>query len=177
MTLNCVNQTEKVRIRLAKGSNDVNVIVDLAGQTWGPTYSQLLSPEQLNYMFQEIYNPASITRQMSDGQQFLLLFHHDKPAGFASYSQLLGGTVYKLNKLYVAPQFHGYGYGKLLIETVQEKVLAAGGQVMELNVNRQNKAKTFYEKCGFSVVRQEDIPIGPFFMNDYVLQKNLNAAG
>lgn len=44
--------------------------------------------------------------------------------------------------------------------------------VLELNVNRQNKARIFYEKFGFVIVEEKDIPIGNgYFMNDYVMQK------
>lgn len=167
------DKANNVIIRPARVPDDVLVIFSLAEQTWAPTYSHLLSPEQLNYMFQEIYRPEAITKQISDGQQFLLLYQQQIPAGFASFSQLPENKVYKLNKLYVAPAFHGYGYGKLLIEAVQQNVRAAGGQTLELNVNRQNKAKGFYEKCGFRVARQEDIAIGPYFMNDYIMQKSL----
>jgi hypothetical protein len=40
-------------------------------------------------------------------------------------------------------------------------------------VNRYNNAKSFYEKMGFAIVREEDIPIGPYWMNDYVMRKAL----
>jgi ribosomal protein S18 acetylase RimI-like enzyme len=42
--------------------------------------------------------------------------------------------------------------------------------VLDLNVNRNNQAKHFYEKIGFNVIREEDIPIGPYWMNDYVMR-------
>ena len=41
---------------------------------------------------------------------------------------------------------------------------------MELNVNRSNRAKGFYERMGMRVVREGDFPIGGgFFMNDYIM--------
>ena len=42
--------------------------------------------------------------------------------------------------------------------------------VVELNVNRNNKAVTFYEHMGMHKDRQGDFPIGNgFFMNDYIM--------
>jgi ribosomal protein S18 acetylase RimI-like enzyme len=39
-----------------------------------------------------------------------------------------------------------------------------------LNVNRYNPAKDFYEKLGFKIILEEDIPIGQYWMNDYVMR-------
>ena len=45
-----------------------------------------------------------------------------------------------------------------------------GASEIELNVNRYNPAKTFYEKIGFTLIGQEDIDIGGgHFMNDYIM--------
>ena len=45
---------------------------------------------------------------------------------------------------------------------------------LELNVNRYNKARQFYETIGFVVVKEEDIDIGSgYFMNDYVMNLSL----
>jgi ribosomal protein S18 acetylase RimI-like enzyme len=51
-----------------------------------------------------------------------------------------------------------------------------GGTALRLNVNRHNTAKSFYEKLGFIITGTEDADIGNgFFMNDYVMEKQLNA--
>ena len=45
---------------------------------------------------------------------------------------------------------------------------------MELNVNRFNPAKRFYERHGFQVVRDEVIAIGNgYVMDDHVMQRAL----
>lgn len=164
---------ENTSIRLAQMPQDIVVIMNLAEQTWAPTYQHILPAAQLAYMYRVIYSAAALQAQMSAGQTFLLLYQYQTPAGFAAYSPLLEPGIFKLNKLYVAPIFHGQGYGKLLIYIVQEKVKAAGGHTLQLNVNRQNPAQKFYEKHGFAVTRPEDVPIGPYWMEDYVMQKNL----
>ena len=51
--------------------------------------------------------------------------------------------------------------------------MEAGKETLDLNVNRHNKAKNFYEKMGFQVAYEEDIPIGKYWMNDYVMRKIL----
>lgn len=163
-------------IRSAQFPEDLPAIMLIAEKTWAPTYQSILSPEQLAYMYQEIYQPAALEKQAIEGQQFLLLLQDQKPAGFAAYSRLQEATIFKLNKLYVSPSFHGFGFGRLLISAVEEAAKTAGGTTLLLNVNRHNPAKEFYERCGYTVAYQEDIPIGPYFMNDYVMQKELEVS-
>jgi GNAT superfamily N-acetyltransferase len=154
---------------------DVDTILQIANDTWWPTYGQILSKEQVNYMLQTIYSAENISAQIqSRSQIYLLLIEHDKPVAFAAYSQREDNAdIYKLHKLYCLPVTQGKGYGKILINTVAEKTKEAGKHILDLNVNRYNKAKDFYEKIGFSVVYEEDIAIGPYWMNDYVMRKQL----
>lgn len=155
-------------------STDLPLIVQLAEATWAPTYSSILSQEQIAYMFGELYGEETLARQMEEGQTFLLLFDEDAPVGFAAYSVKDNGAgIYKLNKIYLLPQRQGKGYGKVLLTAVEEDVKCQGALILDLNVNRHNKAKQFYERCGYHVHAQEDIPIGPYWMNDYVMRKVL----
>lgn len=104
----------------------------------------------------------------------MLLYEGDNPVGFAAYSvKDEAENIYKLNKIYVLPQSQGKGYGKTLLTAVEGEVKQHGARALDLNVNRHNKAKQFYERCGYHVHVQEDIPIGPYWMNDYVMRKAL----
>ncbi|MHA6249360.1 N-acetyltransferase family protein [Pontibacter sp. CAU 1760] len=153
---------------------DVPTIMQLAEDTWGPTYSSILSPEQISYMYDAIYSADALTEQMQQGQTFLLLMEAEHPLGFAAYSvKDQNEGIYKLNKIYLLQSVQGKGYGHALLEAVEENVRKLGGSVLDLNVNRHNKAKQFYERCGYQVHQQEDIPIGPYWMNDYVMRKML----
>lgn len=41
---------------------------------------------------------------------------------------------------------------------------------MELNVNRENRARYFYERMGMRRLREGDFPIGEgYYMNDYIM--------
>jgi diamine N-acetyltransferase len=155
--------------------NDAETIRDLAIETWGDAYSAILAQEQLGYMLDEIYSTEKLSAQIKNNiQTYLMLVEDEHPVGFAAYSPRdEDAEIYKLHKLYCLPKTQGKGYGKILINEVAEHVLKAGKHTLDLNVNRHNKAKTFYEKMGFKVIYEEDIPIGPYFMNDYVMRKEL----
>lgn len=154
---------------------DTESIRRIAAETWWPAYSPILPPEQIAFMLAEIYATDTISRQLETGSQtFLLLLEDDEPVAFAAYApRETDAAVYKLHKLYCLPQTQGKGYGKILISAVIEKVLAASSTMLELNVNRYNKSRLFYEKMGFIVAYEEDVPIGPYWMNDYVMRKDL----
>ncbi|WP_276499219.1 GNAT family N-acetyltransferase [Pontibacter litorisediminis] len=153
---------------------DIPTLMQLAEATWEPTYRSILPREQIEYMFEVIYSRQALEQQMQDGQTFLLLQEGELPLGFASFSvKDAAGKVYKLNKIYLLPQTQGKGYGKVLLQAVEQEVRQRGAALLDLNVNRYNPAKSFYERCGYQVHRQEDIPIGPYWMNDYIMRKEL----
>ncbi|MBF9253987.1 GNAT family N-acetyltransferase [Pontibacter sp. 172403-2] len=153
---------------------DIPLLHHLASLTWAPTYGSILPEEQVAYMFEVIYTETALQQQVREGQTFLLLYAGDKPVGFASFSEKeAAAKVYKLNKLYLLPDCQGSGLGKKLITFVEKEVKKRGAAILDLNVNRYNKAKAFYEHCGYHAHLQEDIPIGPYWMNDYVMRKQL----
>jgi ribosomal protein S18 acetylase RimI-like enzyme len=150
----------------------IPVIIDLAEKTWWPTYSPILEKEQLSFMLNLIYSREALENVMSNGTQtFILLKDENGWQGFASYGlRNEDSSVCKLHKLYVLPENHGKGYGRILLEEVKSRIRNMGVYTLDLNVNRHNPAKGFYEKIGFRVIREEDVPVGPYFMNDFVMR-------
>jgi diamine N-acetyltransferase len=157
------------------GADDTSVIRKLAEQTWPLTYGDILSPSQIDYMMNLFYSDASLRQQITSQQhQFVVASIDSTPVGFASYNLIDNNGTYKLQKLYVNPSIQGRGLGKALIDYIVTDIKRENAACLQLNVNRHNKAKSFYEKLGFSVIREEDIDIGnEFWMNDYVMEKKL----
>jgi ribosomal protein S18 acetylase RimI-like enzyme len=153
-------------------NEDIPAIQQIAEETWWPTYSSIVSKEQIRYMLDAIYSTEALQSAMKNGSQSFIILHDENGAqGFASYGYRVNEPgVYKLHKIYVLPANHGKGYGKLLIEEVKKRMSLAGSYILDLNVNRHNPAKSFYEKIGFQILREEDVSIGPYWMNDYVMR-------
>jgi diamine N-acetyltransferase len=153
----------------------IPVIVGIAETTWAATYRTILKPEEMRYMLDRLYSAPSLQGVMADGsQKFLLVKDKQGYAGFASYGKRQGDPgVFKLHKIYVLPAHQGKGYGKLLIDAVKQQLRAEDAIMLDLNVNRDNPAQHFYKKLGFKVIREEDVPIGQYFMNDYVMRLDL----
>ncbi len=75
--------------------------------------------------------------------------------------------------MYLDPNLQGGGFGRKLLEEIENQIKNLGGKILDLNVNRYNKARFFYEKVGFEAILEEDIPIGNYWMNDFVMRKVL----
>ncbi len=163
-----------MRIEAAVSNDGFSQICELAAQIWEPTYGHILSKEQLDYMFEHTYSLENITRQIAEGQFFYIIYDDMGVAkGFASWSWTIKGVYAKLNKIYVLPSTQGTGVGRELLAFVEKTTAAQHATALWLCVNRFNKAKRFYEKLGYIVLREEDFEFGPYFMNDYVLEKRL----
>lgn len=162
-----------ITIRQANGT-DILVISRLAHEIWPVCYGSILLTEQLNYMLKWIYAPAALNRQMEEGQQFLLLEDEECPVGFAAFGPLAVANTWKLHKLYVLTSEQSKGRGRALLTYILDHLEQAGVGALQLNVNKFNTARQFYEKMGFYILREEDIDIGQgYFMNDYIMEKLL----
>ena len=154
---------------------DIPTIQLLRDEIWRPTYKDLLSPEQINYMLEMMYSTAALSSQITEKEhRFLLLYDDQRPIGFASYSTTDEAGVFKLQKIYLHSDYQGKGVGKLLLDDVVERVKAENGSILELDVKRDNKARFFYEKQGFTIFAEKDTDIGNgYWMLDYVMRKPL----
>ena len=155
--------------------HDINTIGFLAQQIWPSTYKSILSAEQIKYMMDLFYSPASLKKQIKeDKHTFILIEDGEGTLGFASYSKINAAGVFKLHKIYVLPTLQGKGIGKAMIDFIVTNIKPLGATALQLNVNRHNKARNFYERLGFTVILEEDIDIGNnYFMNDHVMEMKI----
>lgn len=169
-----------VEIRKA-GADDVKTIHDLAQIAFRHTYRDILSPEQMEYMMDWMYAHENIMKQFEDGHVYYILSCSGLPCGYVSVQREgldpQGVEVYHLQKIYVLPSCQGKGLGRILFNHALEHVRTESHGTkarVELNVNRSNKAVSFYRHLGMTVLRQGDFHIGnDFYMNDYIMGLDL----
>ena len=155
------------------GTESIPAIQELAEKTWAIAYASILPQEQLRYMLELFYSNNALEEQIAKGHQFILITDNEEPLGFAAYSLKSEDdlTLYRLHKLYVDPASQGSGAGKRLVDFIVADIKPKGAKILQLNVNRSNKAIGFYQKLGFIIRYEEDIDIGNgYFMNDYVME-------
>lgn len=152
-------------------TEDISLIRELTFKVWPQTYAAIISKKQIDYMLEMMYSEASLQKQMDEGCRFIIASENEDPVGFASYQEIEEG-VFKLHKIYVLPSQQGKGTGKFIIDHIADGIKSQNAKALQLQVNRYNKAKGFYEKLGFAVLKEINLDIGGgYFMNDYVMEK------
>lgn len=169
------NKANMFSIRTAD-PNDRYLINELASQVWGNTYGHILSKEQLDYMFNMMYAPESIVRQITElGHQYFIVSRDNIPSGYLSIEQQDADT-YIFQKIYALPQTQGTGMGRYMIEQgiAYLKSIHPLPFSVILYVNRENPALGFYKHLGFEVIDTRDHHIGnDYYMNDYIMERRV----
>jgi ribosomal protein S18 acetylase RimI-like enzyme len=152
--------------------NHINDIIKLATETWQATYCNIISQEQIDYMLNLFYSQKRIEEQIIDpSNHFLVALENDELLGYCHCFEKNGH--YYISKIYVHPLAQGNGIGKLLMNHIEKNGIELKFSTLELNVNRNNPAKDFYANNGFKIVEEIDIPLDKFWLNDYIMQKEI----
>ena len=155
---------------------DFETIREIAYTTWPVVYGEILSKAQLDYMLENFYSDATLTDNLvNKGHRFILAKEGATCLGFASYEHhYLGENTTRLHKIYLLTESQGKGIGKMLLDKISTLAKENQCNVISLNVNKFNKAHTFYKRMGFEVIAEEDLEIGNgYLMEDYRMEKKL----
>ena len=150
--------------------SDIPALRDLVFKVWPQTYATILPQDKIDYMLELMYSEASLKKQMESGADFIFIDNDSEPVGYASYQEMDPG-IFKLHKLYVLPSQQGKGTGRYMVDYIIDKIKKQGATLLELQVNRGNRARFFYEKIGFTIREEIDLDIGQgFIMDDYIME-------
>lgn len=159
-------------IKIVKANKeDAELIQQLAHSIWYPTYQEILSKKQIDFMLERMYSVEAIQASMVLKSTFYLLIDDDEAVGFIGIEPK--EDLLRIEKIYLLPSTQGKGFGKLLIDFAAEEARKQGLSELELNVNRSNNAYHFYLKQGFKVVEEVDIPYYEFILDDYIMRKKI----
>lgn len=171
ITTTCIHLEKIINmdVRIAT-LDDAARIREIAEITWPVTYSSIISPEQIDFMLNWMYDTTTISNAInSSTQDFIVLIKNGEIIGFSgiehNYENQL---ITRIHKLYVLPDKQGLGCGKALLNFVISEAEKNASTMLHLNVNKQNPAVQFYLKCGFKIDKEVVLDIGNgFVMDDY----------
>lgn len=156
--------------------DDIARIREIAELTWPATYAEIISPEQIRYMLDWMYSEEKLNDAiLHENQDFLVLEMSSETVGFAGIEHNYEKKpITRIHKLYVLPSTQGTGAGKALLNKIIEEGKANGSSLLHLNVNKANKAVSFYEHQGFTVFEEEILDIGNgYVMDDFIMVKSI----
>lgn len=177
--MNYLSHLDKIKklqyMRFIKAmEGDIPLIQDLAKRSWETAYAEILSPEQIGYMLENMYSHNEILAQMqSPDYHYYLIFDEISNSfdGFIGYEHGYQEYTTKLHRIYLVPESKGKGVGKAAVNFLKEKVAEGNDRRIVLNVNKSNTAKNFYESQGFTVYNEVVLDIGNgFVMDDYEME-------
>ena len=169
------NKTSMITISKAT-IEDIKYIQTVAYHTWPIVYISIISQEQIAYMLDLFYSKEVLQENISkNGHKFILLKEDNIVLGFASFEHNYEkNRITRLHKLYLMPEYHRKGMGKLLMKEVEKSALENQSKCISLNVNKYNTTLHFYLNYGFEIVKDEIIEFGSgFIMDDYVMELKL----
>jgi ribosomal protein S18 acetylase RimI-like enzyme len=169
------------RARLdALDAADFETLARLAEAIWRSHYTKIIGSAQIDYMLAERYTPEKLRLYLNADDRWLMLLRTDSPTGsrvvgYCSYALADDPGEMKLEQLYLLPELHGQGLGRLMLHHVEEQACARGRGTLLLQTNKRNDiAIAFYRKAGFAVREEAVFDIGNgFVMDDYVMEKVL----
>ena len=129
-------------------------------------------------MLEMMYSHDSLEDQMFHKNcRFIIITDEAAQAvGFASFGPKASSNteVYRLHKIYLLPEVKGKGYGKAMMQHVENTAHAEGAHFLELNVNRKNPSVDFYKTAGYTILKDDVADIGNgFVMDDHIMVKKL----
>jgi len=138
-------------------------------------YKEIHTEEQNRFSFSEMYSTESLQKQLEHGE-FFVLSNDQKDVGYlALYRE--SPAHWMLDKLYILPDCKGKGYGRMLVEHAINYIgqIESGTYEILLNVNRRNRAVSFYQHLGFEITSSWDrvIADGRWLMDGYEMRKTI----
>ena len=164
---------------LPAAMTDLPAIAALAEIIWREHYPEIISREQIEYMLGRMYSLNTMQQEVASGAiDYVRLLVGTRLVGFAAFGPTETPGVFKLHKCYLLPEFHGRGYGSLLLKHCARAASKHGARRIILAVNKQNtKAIAAYQRNGFSVAQAVVTDFGAgFVMDDYIMLKELTPA-
>jgi GNAT superfamily N-acetyltransferase len=158
---------------------DCATVAALARTIWLAHYTTIISREQIDYMLEGRFTPENLARYIDANDRWMhLLRVAGEPVGYLGYALTATPREMKLEQLYLLPELHGRGLGRLMMARVERHARALDCDTLMLQVNKRNTvASRVYFASGFSVRSEAVIDIGNgYVMDDYILEKHLGTA-
>ncbi|RRQ46729.1 GNAT family N-acetyltransferase [Chryseobacterium sp. SC28] len=151
---------------------DIPAIQNLAKSSWQSAYAQILEPLQIEYMLDLMYSESVLKTHFDNpNYQYYMIKEDEVYLGFVGFEFHNKPQTTKLHRIYLLKEAQGKGLGKNALEFVKSETQKAGDKRLILTVNKNNKARNFYESQGFRVYDEALFDIGNgYVMDDFLME-------
>jgi len=161
--------------------NDVDILQQLSITTFSDTYAEYNTEEDMQLYIDEHFNGEVLLIELNSKENFffLAILNHE-PAGYIKLRtshelpQLKNKRNIELERIYVVKHLQGTGLGHQFIQYAVEFAQSKGYDTMWLGVwTRNEKAISFYKKCGFKIFGEHEFTLGTDEQIDWLMKKEL----
>lgn len=162
-------------------ASDAPALAELAARTFHETFAADNRPEDMALHIARAYGTTQQGRELGDPAIDTLLA--EVAGQLAGYAQLRegahpacveGDAPVELWRFYVARAWHGRGVAQALMRAAEAAARKRGGRTLWLGVwERNERAKAFYEKTGFTDVGSQSFLLGTDPQTDRILVRRV----
>lgn len=162
-----------LQLKNVQSPEEIKIAAALADEIWHQHYGALLGTEQVDYMVEKFQSESAISKQIAEGTAYVLAVDRGEPVGFCAYHP--ENERMFLSKIYLRKDARGKGIARQFLNLVEQQAAKLGLPAVYLTVNKENSGSiAVYKAMGFRIIDAVKTPIGGgFFMDDYVMQKDL----
>ncbi|MEI6243516.1 MAG: GNAT family N-acetyltransferase [Acidobacteriota bacterium] len=164
---------------------DTAALAELAARTFRETFASDNRPEDMVAHEAESYGPAQQGREIADPNIVTILVHApDENGALVGFSQVRRGSApacvtdaapVEVWRFYIAKEHHGKGIAQALMARVHTDAREMGARTLWLGVwERNERAKTFYRKCGFIDVGTHVYVVGTDAQTDRIMVREVD---
>lgn len=171
-----VDRHDDVQIRRG-APEDAAALSALALRTFRDAFAADNRPEDVESYVAQVYGIRQQGAELEDPRHLTLVAQHErKMVAFAQLRDaaapevVTGPRPIELSRFYVAREWHGSGVAGRLMRAVHDAAASLGRETLWLGVwERNERAKAFYRKCGFSDVGSKPFHLGDDLQTDRVM--------
>lgn len=171
---------------------DIPQIAALGSHVFSITFGHSVPPHELQAYLDESYSLSATEAELSNpSKEMIVAVDRSSPkAGSESEARIVGFALLRrgsrepciehlpntveLQRIYVHPDCHGKGVGRLLADRLEDMAREQGFEYMWLGVWEENhKAMKVYAKLGYERVGDHDFVIGGVVQTDHIMVKRL----
>jgi ribosomal protein S18 acetylase RimI-like enzyme len=163
---------------------DAAALAELAARTFSDTFAADNRPEDMAAHEAEAYSTVIQGRELADPNITTLIVElRGELAGFAQIRRapvpdcVKGASPIELWRFYVTRNWHGRGIAPALMAVADAEAARAGGRTLWLGVwERNERAKAFYRKSGFTDVGTQQFVVGTDVQTERVMVRPIALA-